>query len=361
MYLKEAWYVAAWDHEVGRELRAVRILGESLVLYRTDAGEPVALENACPHRKLPLSMGRLKLDHIECGYHGLTFDKTGSCTRIPGVKRVPPSVRVRSYPAVSRYGLVWVWMGDPARARAQDIFPVEHYDDPAWAQNQGGSMIVDCNYLYITDNLLDPSHVAWVHQDSFGNDACESEPIVVSLTPQGVIAGRWMRNVEVAPFYAPLVSFAGRCDRLQHYEVRFPSHAIIRAVFVPAGTGGGGPPFHSQVMLMDSYNFMTPVDESQTRYFWFQLRNFAVGDSEVSRIMDEGVAAAFAEDKAILTAVQEGFAHQVTRNIDLASDRASLLFRRRLSELIAAESGATATGVGVLEPSATEQGAVDPG
>ena len=112
---------------------------------------------------------------------------------------------------------------------------------------------------------------------------------------------------------------------------------------------------------MDSYNFMTPVDESQTRYFWFQLRNFAVGDSEVSRIMDEGVAAAFAEDKAILTAVQEGFAHQVTRNIDLASDRASLLFRRRLSELIAAESGATATGVGVLEPSVTEQAAVDPG
>jgi phenylpropionate dioxygenase-like ring-hydroxylating dioxygenase large terminal subunit len=125
-------------------------------------------------RKLPLSRGRLKLDDIECGYHGLTFDKSGSCTRIPGVKRVPPSVRVRSYPAVSRYGLVWVWMGDPARARLEDIFPVEHYDDPTWARNTGGSMIVDCNFLYITDNLLDPSHVAWVHQDSFGNDACEA-------------------------------------------------------------------------------------------------------------------------------------------------------------------------------------------
>jgi hypothetical protein len=164
-----------------------------------------------------------------------------------------------------------------------------------------------------------------------------SEPIEVSVTPRGVIAARWMRNVEVAPFYAPLVSFAGRCDRLQHYEVRFPSHAIIRAVFAPAGTGGSGPPFHPHVMLMDSYNFMTPVHESQTRYFWFQVRNFAVGDSEVSRLMDEGVRAAFAEDKAILNAVQQGFTHQVTRNIDLASDRAPLLFRRHLGELVAAE------------------------
>ncbi len=329
--------MVAWDHEVGRELRAVRILGESIVLYRTDAGEPVALENACPHRKLPLSMGRLKDNDIECGYHGLTFDRTGRCTRMPGVKRVPPSVAVRRYPAVSRYGLVWVWMGDSARAQPQDIFPVEHYEDPSWARNDGGSMVVDCNYLYITDNLLDPSHVTWVHHGSFGNDACESEPIEVRVTPRGVIASRWMRNVEVAPFYAPLVSFSGNCDRLQHYEVRFPSHAIIRAVFVPAGTGGSGPPFHPQVMLMDSYNFMTPVDESQTRYFWFQLRNFAVGDAEVSRVMDEGVTAAFAEDKAILNAVQQGFAHQITRNIDLASDRAPLLFRRHLSELIAAE------------------------
>ena len=337
MFLRDPWYVAASDHEVGRALHAVRLLGESIVLYRTDAGEPVALENACPHRKLPLSMGRLEHNDIECGYHGLTFDRTGRCTRIPGVKRVPPSVAVRCYPAISRYGLVWVWMGDPARAQPQDIFAVEHYDDPGWTRNAGGSMVVDCNYLYITDNLLDPSHVAWVHQGSFGNDACESEPIDVSVTSRAVIAARWMHDVEVAPFYAPLIPFSGRCDRLQHYEVRFPSHAIIRAVFVPAGTGGSGPPFHPQVMLMDSYNFMTPINESQTRYFWFQLRNFAVGDAEVSRVMDEGVAAAFAEDKAILNAVQQGFAQQTSRNIDLASDRAPLLFRRHLSELIAAE------------------------
>src|SRR6202035_1104501 len=143
LFLRNAWYVAAWDHEVTRELRAVRIIGDSIVLYRTEAGEPVALEDACPHRKLPLSMGRIAGDEVECGYPGMVFDRAGSCTRIPGVKRVPPSVGVRGYPAVSRYGLVWLWMGDPSQARAETIVGVDHWTDPAWDRNQGGSMAVD--------------------------------------------------------------------------------------------------------------------------------------------------------------------------------------------------------------------------
>lgn len=80
-------------------------------------------------------------------------------------------------------------------------------------------MTVQCNYLYMTDNLLDPSHVAWVHQSSFGNAACASEPVTATETANGVIVSRWMRNVAVAPFYAQFVTFDGPCDRLQHYEV----------------------------------------------------------------------------------------------------------------------------------------------
>lgn len=72
MYLKNAWYVAAWDHELGREPLAVTMLEERIVLYRRTDGKPTALEDACPHRKLPLSMGHIKGDEIECGYHGLT-------------------------------------------------------------------------------------------------------------------------------------------------------------------------------------------------------------------------------------------------------------------------------------------------
>jgi vanillate O-demethylase monooxygenase subunit len=338
MFLRNAWYVAAWDRDVTRALHPLTLLGDRVVLYRKADGNPVALEDACVHRKLPLSMGRLMGDEVECGYHGLVYDCTGRCTRIPGAKRVPPIARVRSYPAVSRYGLVWVWMGDPTRAVPGSIFEVEHWDDPAWSRNSGGSMSVDCNYLFITDNLLDPTHVAWVHRTSFGNEACEEEPIQTTELPNGVVASRWMRDVEIAPFYAPLVSFKGRCDRLQHYEVRYPSHAIIKAVFVPAGEGLREGAKHPEAMIMDSYNFMTPVNENHTVYFWFQVRNFSVGDSEVSKTLDDGVRAAFAEDRVILEAVNEGFCNKLTPNLDLASDRAPLTFRRNLAQLVAADN-----------------------
>jgi len=337
MFLRNAWYVAAWDREVTRQSRPIQILGERIVLYRTEAGAPVALEDACPHRKLPLSMGRVVGDEIECGYHGLVFNSAGQCTRIPGANKIPRIACVRSYPVLSRYGLVWIWMGDVSLADSSRVFSVEHWNDPAWDKNQGGTMTVDCNYLYVTDNLLDPTHVSWVHRTSFANSPCEQDPIEVTDSTDGVVASRWMHNSEVAPFYMQLVTFEGRCDRLQYYEVRFPSHAIIKAVFVPAGTGGNDQPLHEQALVMDSYNFMTPIDEERTRYFWFQMRNRFAGDESVSKAMDDGVRAAFEEDRIILAAVHRGFAEKVTRNIDLAIDRAPLTFRRRLRVMIEAE------------------------
>jgi len=74
MLLKDHWYVAAWAHEVTRGLLARRLLGEPVVLYRSTAGDPVALEDRCLHRRAPLSLGRVVGDEVECGYHGLRYD-----------------------------------------------------------------------------------------------------------------------------------------------------------------------------------------------------------------------------------------------------------------------------------------------
>lgn len=339
-FLRHAWYVAGWDHEVTHQPRASRVLGQDLVLYRDEGGRPAALEDLCPHRSLPLSMGRVRGGAIECGYHGLCFDRTGACVHMPGVERIPKAVHVRSFPAESRYGLVWVWMGLPAAADPRTIFPVAHWDEAGWGRNEGGSMTLECDYRHVNDNLLDPSHVAWVHRGSFGNTACEDRPVETTETPGGVIAARWMDDVPVAPFYRPFVGFAGHCDRLQHYEVRFPSHALIRAIFVPAGAAGAQAEAHPQAMIMDSYNFMTPQDADHTRYYWFQIRNFAPYDAIVSRQLDVGIEAAFAEDKVILNAVHRGHRGRFAPAIALPGDRAGILFRRRLQALIEAEQPA---------------------
>jgi phenylpropionate dioxygenase-like ring-hydroxylating dioxygenase large terminal subunit len=338
MYLRNAWYVAAWDHEITRDPKQIKVLGDKIVVYRTQVGAPVALLDACPHRKLPLSKGRIKGDHIECGYHGLTFDCAGSCVRVPGQDRIPASANVHAYPVESRYGLVWIWMGDPAQADTDKIFTVEHFDDTAWGLNKGDAIPFECNYLLVTDNLLDPSHVAWVHQSSFGTAACEEEPLTVTGTDTGVIVSRWMYDVEVAPFYQKLVPFEGKCDREQHYEVRYPSLAYIKAIFTPAGTGGDATDLpEGQYFQMDSYNFMTPEDEQTTRYYWFQIRNIRPDDVEISNYISASVQIAFNEDRDILIEVQKGLSQKTTRNIDIAIDAGPLLYRRRLQKRIEAE------------------------
>ncbi|WP_345817521.1 aromatic ring-hydroxylating dioxygenase subunit alpha (plasmid) [Paraburkholderia sp. PREW-6R] len=343
MFLMNAWYVAAWAADVKHALMPLTILGERVALYRGEDGEAVALEDACPHRKLPLSMGRLCGDHVECGYHGLTFDASGACVRAPATGRIPRGAKVRSYPLAERYGLLWIWMGDPQRADPRAIVEIDEWGDPSWGINRGDAMTVDCHYLYVTDNLLDPSHVAWVHQSSFGNAACEAEPLDTVVADNGVTVSRWMRNVEVAPFYAQFVRFDGNCDRKQHYEVRFPSHAIIKAIFAPAGTGTDLGAAHPDVFLMNSYNFMTPVDDSRTRYYWFQTRNFSPNDDDISRRFDEDVRHAFEEDRAVLAAVHRGMRDKRTPNIDLAIDLGPLRFRRALAKMIEEENGLAAT------------------
>jgi phenylpropionate dioxygenase-like ring-hydroxylating dioxygenase large terminal subunit len=341
MFLRNSWYVAAWERDVGEAPTAATILGDRLAIYRGAGGAYAALADSCPHRKVPLSMGRVKGDDIECGYHGLVFDCSGSCVRVPGDVHPPQGAHVRSYPIEPRYGLLWIWMGDPALADTADIFEAEHWGDPAWGTTDGDDMVVACNYLHITDNLLDPSHVAWVHPGSFAGDGSDDTALQVTIGDSGVTVWRWMLDTTPAPFYAPYLRFAGNCDRKQHYEVRYPSNALIKAYVSPAGTGGEDQPLHPDAFLMDSFNFLTPVDESTTRYFWFQMRNVAAGDADVSRRFAASVRGAFEEDRVILQASQAGMERSTTANINLRTDSGGIRFRHRLAQMIETEAAAS--------------------
>jgi vanillate O-demethylase monooxygenase subunit len=337
VFLRNAWYVAARSADVGEDLATRRILGEQVVLYRKESGEPVALEDACPHRKLPLSMGRRAGDVVVCGYHGLTFDPTGRCIASPTQSRIPPGAKVRSYPIADKWGMLWIWMGEPAQADVSEIVAIESFDDRSWGLSSGGPMTCACNYLYLADNLLDPTHVAFVHQTSFAGAGTEETAVQVDANDDGVIVWRWIFDCEVPPYYAPLVKFEGACDRLQHYEVRYPCVAINKSIFTPAGTGGAGKPLHKEAYVMISYHFLTPVDESTTSYCWLQHRNTDPADDEIASRIAAGARAAFEEDRRVLEAVHRGMADKSTPNINLALDAGALRFRRELQALIERE------------------------
>ena len=117
MWLKNCWYVIAWEHEIGPGVLFARtVLNEPIVVFRAFKGALAALEDRCCHRHAPLSKGRLEGDCMRCGYHGLKFDGAGQCVEVPGMDRAPPQARVRSYPVRVHNAWVFVWMGDPAKA-----------------------------------------------------------------------------------------------------------------------------------------------------------------------------------------------------------------------------------------------------
>jgi len=344
-FLKNAWYVAALSGDVGRSLKPVKLLSESIVLYRTQDGQPVALEDACPHRKLPLSMGRLKGDAVECGYHGLTFDCAGKCIDAATQTRIPPFAVVRSYPVRDKYGLLWIWMGDPARATEQPSFAIENYGDPAWHTTTGDFMPIGCHYLWMADNLLDPSHVAWVHRSSFAGAGTDNTPLQLTSSASGVISSRWMLDQPPPPFYAPLVKFKGHADRLQHYEMCYPAIAVNMGIYTPAGVGGPQMVRQSDTYVMVSYHFLTPVDADNTVYFWLQHRNTDPHDEDITRRVAAGARAAFAEDRVILEAVHQGMKARTGRTTGLLLDAAATRFRKGLADLIARESTSPQTTI----------------
>ena len=348
MFIKNAWYVAGVSSDFGHELKPLKIVGEDVVVFRKADGMAAILEDACPHRKLPLSMGRIEGDSVVCGYHGLTFDCTGRCIAAPTQPdAIPGRARVRSYPATDRYGFLWVWMGDAESADEARLIDIPDFDNPSWGKTDLGHMEMACNYLWIMENLLDPSHVAWVHLTSFAGAGTDDVKLQSEDSDEGIVVYRWIDNRPPPPYYKPRLTFEGNCDRKQHYEVRMPSIAINKSVFTPAGTGGDDEALPDAAFVNYSYNFMTPVDEANTRYFWFQHRNGDAEDQEVSKAMFEGAVMAFNEDKVILEAVQIGMTNPASRHINLGIDAAAMRFRKKVERRIAAETSSR-TGGGVV-------------
>ena len=340
-YLRNAWYVAGLSDEVTRTLTPRRFLGEDVVLFRRQDGSPAALEDACPHRKLPLSMGTLDGDRVVCGYHGLTFDGTGACVAAPTQPdAIPRRAAVRSYPVADRYGFLWIWMGDAERADSDDIFDIPHYGDPAWTATPRGRMEIACNYLWVVDNLLDPSHVAWVHRGSFAGAGTDNAPLEIEELDDGVIVSRWIMGQPAPPYYRDIFELTAPVDRKQHYECRLPAIAINRSVYAPAGSGGRDDGLPPETLINNSYNFMTPVDADHTLYFWVQHRNQRAGDAEVSARMFEGAKAAFLEDKTVLEAVHRGMADPASAPLNLGLDAGAMRFRRILERRAGAEATA---------------------
>jgi phenylpropionate dioxygenase-like ring-hydroxylating dioxygenase large terminal subunit len=349
-FLMNCWYVAAWSHELGGEhtpvLLARTILNEPLVLYRGLNGAPVALTDRCPHRLLPLSMGKLKGGLIECGYHGLTFDGAGRCVRAPGQQTIPLGAQVRSFPCIEHLGMVWVWPGEAALAATSKLFDqlpqwaASQAVPPPWGLNIGPYTLVKSNYQLLTENLVDPAHVAFVHTSTLGTSAMSDIPITTTQIDDTLLVTRWTLDSPAPPILQRFGKWAGNVDRWQYYWLYPPSIAVV-----DFGAGLPGMEHSEQArdqgMRIYSCHFLTPETEASTHYFWLQLRNFAQTDAAVSQEIVEQFVLAFAEDKAVLEAIQLAEANTcVQTRVTLALDTGSVRLRRTVARLIEQENSA---------------------
>ncbi|MDC0032939.1 Rieske 2Fe-2S domain-containing protein [Alphaproteobacteria bacterium] len=106
------------------------MLNEQMVLYRDTGGRPIVLEDRCVHRQAPLSLGEVVGDHLQCGYHGFTYDHTGACIRVPSQTQILSGAAVRAYPVIEKQGFFHVWPGHPALMENYSPFDFPTIDTP---------------------------------------------------------------------------------------------------------------------------------------------------------------------------------------------------------------------------------------
>ena len=339
-YLMDCWYVAAWNHELidGRMI-ARTLLDKPVVLYRGESGKPVALDDRCCHRGAKLSHGRVEGDCVRCMYHGLMFDATGKCVQIPGQDNIPPKLGVRGYPVVERDRLIWIWMGDPAKADPAKILDFPYLRDKNW-RGHPGYMHYDANYLLIVDNLSDFAHLAFVHTKTLGGSeeyAFKSKPTAIERLEDGFRVERWHMNADPAPFHKKVVRDEGPVDRRNIARMYVPGIFFMETLFSPAGAGAEKGNLAGAKQYRNC-QFFTPETSSTTHFFWDYLHDYELENPNVALSLYHSMVAGFNEDKAIIEAQQKTLeADPSFRMNAIVSDAPLVHFRRTLARMIEQE------------------------
>jgi len=342
-----AWYVAAWDHEVTRSILARTVAGRPLAIYRTEDGRPVALADACWHRLAPLSLGKLVgKEDIQCPYHGIRYNAAGRCTSMPAQETVNPSATVPSFPVVERYRYLWVWIGDATLADPSLIPDMHQMTDPEWT-GDGLTIHAPCNYQLVLDNLMDLTHEEFVHGSSIGQEELSEADFVVTHDDSTVTVTRWMLDIEPPPFWRKNIrdkfpGFEGRVDRWQIIHFERPSTICIDVGVAKAGTGA---PEGDRSQGVNGYvmNTITPETDRSCHYFWSFQRNYRLDSQLITTQLRSGVHNVFGEDEAMLAAQQAA----IDANPDYAFYSLNIdaggMWVRRLIERMLADEGRAAS------------------
>lgn len=340
MFPLNAWYVACTPDEIDGKPLGRRICNQSIAFFRGPQGEVAAVEDFCPHRGAPLSLGKVVNGELVCGYHGLAMGCDGKTVSMPGqrVRGFPP---VRRFAVAERYGFVWVWPGDVSLADADSIPVPAWHGRSDWAVG-GGRFHIRCDYRLLVDNLMDLTHETYVHANSIGQKEIDEAPVNTSVDGEQVITARRMSGIHAPPFWQAAMAANGLdpnalVDRWQICRFVPPSNVLIDVGVALAGQGGfdADPAVKASGIVVD---YITPETDGTCWYFWGMARHFQPNDQALTERIRSGQEAIFTEDLEMLERQQQNLQAQPERALlKLNIDTGGVQARKIIDRLVAAE------------------------
>lgn len=334
-FIRNTWYAAGWSEDISRTLLSRKILNEQILLFRKEDGSPCAIADLCPHRFIPLSMGKLVGDNVECLYHGLAFNCAGECVDNPhGNGVIPKAAKVKSFPLTEQYGLVWIWMGDPVKADSSLVPDYHWLTDETNYRQAHGTINLKANYLLVMDNLTDLSHAGFVHEKTLEPRELAKSSYHVTEEDGRVWTKQFVPSMPIPPLFTVVKKFTGLMD---HWlEMRCDPPGCMITFY---GVTGPGKP-REEGWGTYNPNIITPETDSTTHYFWATARDFDLDDEEMTRNFEVGAGYAFEhEDRPVIEAQQKVLngrdlmeMRPVLLQNDQGSGRARRIIARRIKE-----------------------------
>lgn len=365
MFLRNVWYVAGWCSEFENEAAARTIAGEPLVFFRTQDGELVALEDRCPHRWAKLSLGRVEGCELRCMYHGLKFSADGRCTEIPGQDRISSKLQVRKFPVVERHQWAWVWMGDADLADEALIPDIGLLDQP-WRRLSTGQLDYEAHHALISDNLLDLSHIAFLHEKTLGRrpdgepadkeiwraqGGAEAKQIDRGVRYEGWRTSEFSKSV----IQAKSTPNGDTWSRLDYVAPGiFISHVVVYPVGTAAGCSFKTPPPNLEPLGDNmSCQAVTPMTERTTRYFYSSGPRTSDLPEEEAQAMWAVAVEAFLEDRVMIEAQQKNIDDHPGGQMGwINADRGPGMFRAMMERMMRAEGSSVDSIPPKKEPAA---------
>jgi vanillate O-demethylase monooxygenase subunit len=337
-FLRNVWYMAGWSEELDQNLLSRRIAGRPTVFYRKLDGSIAALLDRCPHRFAPLSKGKREGDSLVCPYHGLTFDAQGACVRNPFSGTIPAAARVTSWACEERDGIVWMWGGEPGEAdpaKIPDFCVVRHQPGRKVLR---GYTHVQAPYEFCTDNLLDLSHIEFVHTGTFGGEGVIFAGKHEVIDEGETLHSNWWMPGVAAP--APTRPPFEEGQLTDHWlDMRWNAPATMS---LNLGATLPGRPREEGYSIGGQAHIVTPETETTCHYFTCNARHNNIDDPALDAFLTQLFAEAFdVEDKPIIEASfanMEASDFWSAKPLSLGVDQGGTRARRKIEALLKAEA-----------------------